>query len=77
MPDQSFSDFPLLVPPTGKSTLFLSRFHELSYAFIKGQLAQCPLVDSQDADEGKVKVDAKGKMVGRVAEVVLHLRGKE
>ncbi|GFZ50791.1 LOW QUALITY PROTEIN: hypothetical protein JCM24511_08549 [Saitozyma sp. JCM 24511] len=74
---QSFSDFPLLVPPTGKSTLFLSRFHELSYAFIKGQLAQCPLVDSQDADEGKVKVDAKGKMVGKVAEVVLHLRGKE
>ncbi|RSH82289.1 hypothetical protein EHS25_005999 [Saitozyma podzolica] len=74
---QSFSDFPLLVPPTGKSILFLSRFHELSYAFIKGRLAQCPLVVSQDADEGKVKVDAKGKMVGKVAEVVLHLRGKE
>jgi ribosomal protein L13 len=40
-------------------------------------MAQCPLVVSQDADEGKVKVDAKGKMVGKVAEVVLHLRGKE
>jgi hypothetical protein len=68
MPDQSFSDFPLLVPPTGKSISFLSRFHELSYAFIKGRLAQCPLVVSQDAE---------GKMVGKVAEVVLHLRGKE
>lgn len=57
--------------------MFLSRFHELSYAFIRRRLASCPLVDSKDADEGKVKVDAKGKMVGKAAEVVLHLRGKE
>jgi hypothetical protein len=73
--DQSFSDFPLLLPPAAKSVKYLHLTHELSINFLKGTLGESDIIRGLEADAGKVDRDDKGKMSFK-GDVALHLRGE-
>ncbi|KAI9637631.1 putative platelet-activating factor acetylhydrolase 2, cytoplasmic [Dioszegia hungarica] len=73
---QSFSDFPLLLPPSSGSLRFLAASHELSINFIRGHLGTSPILKDLQADGGEVEKDEKGKMTATSA-VAVHLIGKD
>ena len=73
--DQSFSDFPLLIPPASKAVKFLSITHELSIQFLRGNLGRSEILKDVQADAGKVERDDKGKMAFK-GDVALHLHGE-
>jgi platelet-activating factor acetylhydrolase len=76
LPDQSFSDFPLLIPPSAASLRFLSTSHELSINFIRGTLSASPILKGLEADQGQVAKDDKGKMMATSA-VAVHILGSD
>lgn len=73
--DQSFSDFPLLLPPAGKAVKYLSLTHELSASFLRGKLDEAEILQGVEADAGMVERDDKGKMSFK-GDIALHLRGE-
>lgn len=76
--DQSFSDFPLLSPGSPSFAMsLLQTTHELSDAFIHGQLATAPAIEGKKPDQGDFERTPEGKMAGRKGDVVVHLIGQE
>ena len=76
--DQSFSDFPILMP-TGPSAALsqLATIHLLSITFLKGTLASAPCLEGKKPDRGKYKRGEDGKMQGKDGEVALHLLAQQ
>ena len=72
--DQSFSDFPLLMPTSLNVALgYLATTHELSSAFLRGSLGSARSLLGKKPDLGKYEKEKDGKMAGPTGDVVLHL----
>lgn len=73
--DQGFSDFAVMLSRS-KASRALDTIHELTMGLFTGTPAT--VLEGQQADGGKVRKDAKWKIVGAErGEVKLHLVGKE
>ena len=76
--DQSFSDFPLLAPTSPFVALeYLATVHQLSTAFLRGELAQAPSIIGKEPDGGKLRRDNTRNMIGEKGEVIVHLLGPQ
>jgi len=76
--DQSFSDFPLLMPTSPTVALdYLATMHQLSAAFLASSLGSAPSLERKEPDHGKFERDKDGKMEGKHGDVVLHLLATE
>lgn len=78
IPDQSFSDFPLLSPSSPSTALgYLHTIHELSSSFLEGAFAENNTIKDLQPDGGDFARGSDGKMDGANGSVVLHFLGKQ
>ncbi len=76
VPDQAFSDFLILIPPSPSTALaHLATMHHLSHRFLSGDLKQVEELKGKEPDEGKFSRGKDGKMDAAAGEVVVHLFG--
>lgn len=72
--DQSFSDFPLLMPTgPGVGIDHLATIHELTRGFLSGSLDEVESIKGQEGDGGDYAKDENGKLAGKQGDVVVHL----
>ena len=76
--DQSFSDFPLFAPSNPTPALdLLTTIHDLSMAFMNGNLTSAKGIEGKKADNGAYDGREQRKMVGRKGDVIVHVLGTQ